>query len=56
MKVVWDKIGEMVLCGWSSYEACNKIYNVYGPNKNVTYIINAMRTDRKSGGQQRTAL
>ena len=44
-KVVWDKIGEMIRCGWSSDEACNKIYETYGAQKNVTYIINQMRKD-----------
>ena len=42
-KVVWDKIGEMIRSGWSSDEACNKIYEAYGAQKNITYIINQMR-------------
>ena len=49
-KVIWDKIGEMVRSGWSSDEACNKIYEAYGPQKTVTDIINLMRKDKKTGG------
>ena len=49
-KVVWDKIGEMIRSGWSSDEACNKIYEAYGAQKNITYIINQMRKDKKNGG------
>lgn len=49
-KVVWDKVSEMVRCGWSSHEACNKIYEAYGQQSPVTYIINEMRKDKKLGG------
>lgn len=49
-KVLWDKISEMVRSGWSADEACNKIYDVYGPHENVTRIINRMKRDKRTGG------
>ena len=49
-KVLWDKISEMVRSGWSADEACNKIYDVYGPHENVTRIINLMKRDKRTGG------
>ena len=51
-KFVWDKIEEMVRGGWSSHEACNRIYEVYVQNSTVTYIIKKMRKDRKNGGNR----
>ena len=43
-------MGKMVRGGWSSHEGCNQIYQVYGQNSDVTYIINEMRNYRKNGG------
>ena len=40
----------MVRGFWSSHEACNVIYEVYGQNSTVIYIINEMIKDRKNGG------
>ena len=34
--------------GWSSQEAYNRIYEVYGHNSTVTYIINEMIKDGKN--------
>ena len=48
-KVVQDNIEEMVRVNWSSHEACNQIYKMYGQNSTVTYIINEIRKDRKNG-------
>ena len=36
--------------GWSSQEAYNRIYEVYGHNSTVTYIIDEMRKDSKNSG------
>ena len=49
-KVVWDKIGEMIRSGWSSDEACNKIYDAYGAQSNITQIIKQMKKDKRTGG------
>ena len=49
-KVVWDQVSEMVRSGWSAYEACNKIHDVYGDNQTVTGITNQLRNDRNHGG------
>ena len=39
----------MVRVNWSSHEACNQIYKVYGHNSTVTYIINKMKKESKNG-------
>ena len=49
-KVVWDMVGQMVICGWNAAKSCNIIYTVYGQQSSVTSIINQMRKDRKNGG------
>ena len=49
-KVVWDQVAEMVRSGWDANTACTKIYEVYGANQAVTYIINQMRKDKMTGG------
>lgn len=45
-KVVWDVIAGRVRAGDTAHVAIDRIYNVYGQNRTVTHIINAMRRDR----------
>ena len=49
-KVVWNMVEEMVRGGYDSNEACNRIYQVYGPNQSVTQIIDRMKIDKRTGG------
>ena len=46
-KVVWDVVAARILAGDSAQVAVDRIYTVYGRNRSVTQIINAMRKDRK---------
>ena len=48
-KVVWDLISRLIRAGLTAQVACDRIYNVYGDNKTVTYIINRIKTDTKNG-------
>ena len=41
----------MVRSGWSSHEACDRIYEVYGHNSTVTRIINEMRKYGENRGK-----
>jgi hypothetical protein len=45
-KVVWDKIIELIRAGHTAQTAVDTIYDVYGNDKPVTAIINAMRRER----------
>ena len=45
-KVVWDLISRLIRAG---HTACDRIYNVYGQDKSVTYIINKLKNDRRNG-------
>lgn len=44
-KFFWRKCNEMVNSGWSAQRACDKIYEVYGPNRSVTYILDRLKRD-----------
>jgi hypothetical protein len=48
--VFWRKVSELVLAGYSSDEACDRIYQCYGRGCSVTKIINGMIKDKKEGG------
>ena len=48
--VFWKKVGELILSGLSSDEACDLIYHCYGPSCSVTCILNKMISDKKTGG------
>ena len=47
-KVIWDCVVRQTNRGITYNVAIDRIYQVYGPEKSVTQIINAMRTDRKN--------
>jgi hypothetical protein len=49
-KVVWDQVALMIRAGYTAQTAIDRIYEVHGVNRNVTYIINQMRRDRMTGG------
>jgi hypothetical protein len=49
-KVVWDCIVRHVNAGHLAAVAIDKIYQCYGHSSNVSYIINAMVNDKKTGG------
>ena len=44
--VVWDKISEMIRCGWTVNAAFDELYIRYGRGMSVTRIINRMRRER----------
>ena len=48
-KVVWDLVSLLINSGLTAQVACDRIYNVYGDDKPVTYIINRLKEDKKSG-------
>jgi hypothetical protein len=48
--VFWRKVGDLILAGLSSDEACDLIYQCYGPSCSVTFILNKMISDKKTGG------
>ena len=45
-RVVWQKIEELVLAGFTSHAAIDMILDHYGKEKSVTQVINLMRKDR----------
>ena len=45
-KVVWSKIEELVLGGYTAHVAIDMILHHYGKEKSVTQVINLMRKDR----------
>lgn len=47
---MWDKVSEMVRSGLNADEACNTVHAIYGHSSSLTFIINQMRNDRKTGG------
>ena len=47
---MWKVIEELVLAGLDADVACDRIYQAYGHNKSVTYIINAMYRDKRLAG------
>jgi hypothetical protein len=49
-KVIWDQVSLMIRAGHSAQTAIDRIYEVYGANRSVTWIINTMRRDRRAGG------
>jgi hypothetical protein len=49
-KVVWDAVNSLIRRGYSVHTAIDKIYDVYGQEKNVTQIINQMLKDRRTTG------
>jgi len=48
-RVVWDVVDTFVCKGWSANAVCDRIYETYGRNQSVTYIINRMLQDHKTG-------
>ena len=49
-KVFWDQVSLMIRAGHSADTAIDKIYDVYGANRSVTWITSQMLRDRKTGG------
>ena len=43
-------IKDMVLGGLEADVACDRVYQAYGNNKSVSYIINRMYTDKRLAG------
>jgi Transcriptional activator of glycolytic enzymes len=48
--LVWTVIVDLVTPGFDADIACDKIYQAYGHNKSVTYIINKMYKDKRAAG------
>ena len=48
--VFWKKVGELILAGLSSDDACDLVYRCYGSSCSVTCILNKMISDKKVGG------
>ena len=49
-KVFWDVVQKMINAGYTSDLAVDKVYLVYGRSLAVTYILQKMAEDRKTGG------
>ena len=54
--IVWQKVSELILAGYSADEACDLIYRCYGHGSSVTCIINFMIRDKKTGGHPMLAI
>ena len=48
--LIWTVIEDLVLAGLDADVACDRIYQAYGHNKSLTYIINAMYRDKRLAG------
>lgn len=48
-KIVWDQVTSLMRAGYTAQTAVNRIYEVHGRHKSVTWIINQMRKNRQSG-------
>lgn len=46
-KVFWDAVRWQVRLGHTAEVAIDRIYDLYGRNRSVTYILNALRRDRR---------
>ena len=49
-KVFWDQVSLMIRAGHSAQTAIDRIYEVYGANRSVTWITYQMLRDRRTGG------
>jgi len=54
--IVWRKVSELILAGYSADEACDLIYRCYGRGSSVTRLINFMIRDKKTGGHPMLAI
>jgi hypothetical protein len=52
--LVWTVIKDLVMGGLDADVAIDRIYQAYGYNKSVTYIINQMMKDRSNAGGKNT--
>ncbi len=48
--VFWRKVGDLILAGLSSEKAYDLIHQCYGWSCSVTFILNKMISDKKTGG------
>lgn len=48
-KVVWDCVKAYINKGHTAVDACDKIYEIYGPSMSVTKIINKMMGEKRRG-------
>ena len=48
--LVWKVVKDMILAGLDADVACERIYQAYGQNKSVSYIINRMYNDKRAAG------
>ena len=48
--LVWTVIKDLVVAGIDADVACDRIYQAYGHNKSVTYIISKMYEDKRNAG------
>ena len=49
-KFLWEQVAEMVQSGMEADVACDRIYDVYGRNQSVTFILDCLKRDRRHGG------
>ena len=47
-RVFWDHVAKLINSGLTVNVSIDRIYQVYGRNKSVTYIINKLRIDRNA--------
>ena len=50
-KFFWHKVSEMIRRGMTSQVACDRIYEVYGPNQSITNILIQLKRDDLDRGE-----
>ena len=49
-KSIWQQVAVLVQAGLTASVAIDQVYDVYGHDRPVSYIINQMRQDQKDSG------
>ena len=49
-KVVWDKVAELIMAGFTADDAIDKIFRVYGEKLHSSAILTKMILERRNGG------
>ena len=49
-KLIWTIVEDLVLAGFDADVACDKVYQSYGHNKSISYIIDRIYKDKRQAG------
>ena len=55
-KLFWDLMYNLLRAGFTELAAIDKTRQAYGTNRSVTYVVNKIRVDKKTGGIRTCAL